>query len=109
MAVRLMWPPVIVAQDIPPVEQIVHHITDSLGVSSNSVAHPKLRGGWIMFERLFRQSRALNPHLNGPLAQERRRFRCHRAEQGYGRRGLAVLAYYLLGLRLLLSPRGSAW
>ena len=49
-----------------------------------------------MFERLFRLPWALEPHLNGPLAEERRRFLCHRAEQGYGHRGLRVLAYYLL-------------
>src|SRR3954451_16157707 len=49
-----------------------------------------------MFERLFRHPHALEPHLNGPLAEERRRFLCHRAEQGYRHRGLRVLAYYLL-------------
>ena len=44
-----------------------------------------------MFERLFRLPWALEPHLNGPLAEERRRFLCHRAEQGYGHRGLRML------------------
>ena len=43
-----------------------------------------------------RPSAATFFRLNGPLAEERRRFLCHRAEQGYGRRGLRVLAYYLL-------------
>jgi len=49
-----------------------------------------------MFERLFRFSHALKPHLNGPLAEERRRFLNHRADEGIGRNGLRVLAYYLL-------------
>jgi integrase/recombinase XerD len=49
-----------------------------------------------MFERLFLQPHALRPHLDGPLAEERRRFLIHRAEQGYSHRGLRVLAYYLL-------------
>ena len=49
-----------------------------------------------MFERLFQRPFALNPHLNGPLVEERRRFLCHRADQGIGRNGLRVLAYYLL-------------
>ena len=38
-----------------------------------------------MFERLFQRPFALNPHLNGPLVEERRRFLCHRADQGIGR------------------------
>ncbi len=49
-----------------------------------------------MFERLFRFPHALQPHLNGPLAEERRRFLCHREDEGIGRNGLRVLAYYLL-------------
>ncbi len=49
-----------------------------------------------MFERLFRFPHALAPHLNGPLAEERRRFLNHRAEEGIGRNSLRVLAYYLL-------------
>ncbi|HTU21171.1 MAG TPA: site-specific integrase [Gemmataceae bacterium] len=61
-----------------------------------------------MFERLFRHPYALEPHLNGPLAEERRRFLCHRAEQGYSHTGLRVLAYYLLAcarsLRLADRP-----
>jgi integrase/recombinase XerD len=49
-----------------------------------------------MFERLFQRPFALSPHLNGPLVEERRRFLCHRADQGFSRNGLRVLAYYLL-------------
>lgn len=49
-----------------------------------------------MFERLFRFPHALQPHLNSPMAEERRRFLCHREQEGYGRNGLRVLAYYLL-------------
>jgi integrase/recombinase XerD len=49
-----------------------------------------------MFERLFQRPFALNRHLNGPLAEERRRFLCHRADQGIGLTGLRVLAHYLL-------------
>jgi len=61
-----------------------------------------------MFERLFRFPHALRPHLSGPLAEERRRFLNHRAEEGIGRNGLRVLAYYLLAcahsLRLVDRP-----
>ena len=49
-----------------------------------------------MFEQLFQRPFALNRHLNGPLAEERRRFLCHRADQGIGLNGLRVLAHYLL-------------
>jgi integrase/recombinase XerD len=49
-----------------------------------------------MFEQLFRFRGPLNAHLNAPLAEERRRFLCHRADQDIGRNGLRVLAYYLL-------------
>lgn len=61
-----------------------------------------------MFEELFRFPSALNPHLNSPLSEERRRFLCHREEEGIGRNGLRVLAYYLLAcveyLRLAERP-----
>ncbi|TWU62574.1 hypothetical protein V7x_43090 [Crateriforma conspicua] len=61
-----------------------------------------------MFEQLFRFPSALNPHLSSPLVEERRRFLCHRAEEGIGRNGLRVLAYYLLAcvdyLRLAERP-----
>jgi integrase/recombinase XerD len=61
-----------------------------------------------MFEMLFKQPFALEPHLNGPLVEERRQFLNHRAEQGYSKKGLRVLAYYLLActryLRLADRP-----
>jgi integrase/recombinase XerD len=61
-----------------------------------------------MFERLFQRPSALNRHVNGPLAEERRRFLCHRADQGIGLTGLHVLAHYLLActhyLRLADRP-----
>ncbi|APZ93225.1 site-specific integrase [Fuerstiella marisgermanici] len=61
-----------------------------------------------MFEQLFRFPHALQPHLDGPLAAERRRYLCHRANEGIGRNGLRVLAYYLLActeyLRLADRP-----
>jgi integrase/recombinase XerD len=49
-----------------------------------------------MFEQFFKHPFALKPHVDGPLAEERRRFLVHRADQGYSRRNLRVLAYYLL-------------
>ena len=61
-----------------------------------------------MFELLFRFPRALKPHVDGPLAEERRRFLNHRAEEGMSRHSLRVLAYYLLActkdLRLANRP-----
>jgi len=61
-----------------------------------------------MFERLFRFPHALEPHLIGPLAEERQRFLSHRADEGIRPNGLRVLAYYLLActrsLRLADRP-----
>ncbi|MEO2033667.1 MAG: hypothetical protein ABGZ35_16430 [Planctomycetaceae bacterium] len=61
-----------------------------------------------MFEQLFRFPHALQPHLDGPLAEERRRYLCHRADEGIGRNGVRVMAYYLLActeyLRLADRP-----
>ncbi len=49
-----------------------------------------------MFEQLFRFRGPLDAHLNAPLAEERRRFLCYRADEGLCRNSVRVLAYYLL-------------
>ena len=56
-----------------------------------------------MFERLFQRPFALNRHLNGPLAEERGPFLCHRADQGISLNGLRVLAQLFARLHALSS------
>ena len=49
-----------------------------------------------MFERLFDRPATLARQRAGPLLEERLRYLSHLAEQGVGRHGLQVRAYYLL-------------
>ena len=61
-----------------------------------------------MFEQLFKQPHALARHRNGPLAEERRRYLAHCAEQQMSRRTLRRTATYTLivakALRLADRP-----
>ena len=47
-----------------------------------------------MFEQLFKRPHALARQRNGPLAEERRRYLVHCAEQQMARRTLRVIAIY---------------
>src|SRR5438270_11403427 len=49
-----------------------------------------------MFERLFNRPITLAQQWAGPLLEDRLRYLSHLAEQGVGRHGLQVRAYYLL-------------
>jgi hypothetical protein len=49
-----------------------------------------------MFEQLFKRSHALARQRSGPLVEERRRYLAYLADQGWARRPLIVVAYYLL-------------
>src|SRR5438445_537728 len=49
-----------------------------------------------MFEQLFKRPHALARHRNGPLAEERRRYLAHCAEQQMSRRTLRRTATYTL-------------
>jgi integrase/recombinase XerD len=61
-----------------------------------------------MFDLLFQRSRALARHQNGPLAEERRRYLSHRADQGMAHNSLRCIASHLLAsiqyLRLADRP-----
>jgi site-specific recombinase XerD len=61
-----------------------------------------------MFEQLFKRPHALLRHRNGPLAEERRRYLAHCAEQQMSRRTLRRTATYILivakALRLADRP-----
>jgi site-specific recombinase XerC len=59
-----------------------------------------------MFEILFHYPRVLARHVNGPLAEERRRYRDHRAAQGTPRSTLLRYAMELLVVasNLVLKP-----
>jgi len=60
-----------------------------------------------MFERLFDRPITVAQQWAGPLLEERLRYLSHLAEQGVGRHGLQVRAYYLLMVaqRLRLAER----
>ena len=60
-----------------------------------------------MFERLFNRPITLTQQWAGPLLEERLRYLSFLAEQGVGRHGLQVRAYYLLTVaqRLRLAER----
>jgi site-specific recombinase XerD len=60
-----------------------------------------------MFERLFNRPITVAQQWAGPLREERLRYLSHLAEQGVGRHGLQVRAYYLLVIaqRLHLAER----
>ena len=62
-----------------------------------------------MFEVLFTRPYALAHHCNGPLAEERRRYLAHCAEQSMAIPTLEVVAHYLLRIAkyLKLSKRGN--
>jgi integrase/recombinase XerD len=61
-----------------------------------------------MFEQLFKRPHALLRHRNGPLAEERRRYLAHCAEQQMSQRTLRRTATYTLivakALRLADRP-----
>ena len=64
-----------------------------------------------MFDRLFRKSYALARQRNGPLAEDRRRYLSHCAEQQMSRRTMRSIALYTLivaeALRLAERPGES--
>lgn len=62
-----------------------------------------------MFDVLFTRPHAIARHRSGPLAEERRRYLAHCAEQGMAVPTLLVLAHYLLTITkyLKLGKRGN--
>lgn len=60
-----------------------------------------------MFETLYRYSRVLVRHLDGPAAEERDRFVTHVAAAGAARESLLHLASELLLLAQRLDVRGT--
>ena len=63
-------------------------VRSNLTLESDHPPIPSHDGGSTMFEQLFKQPHALARHRNGPLAEERRRYLAHCAEQQMSRRTL---------------------
>ena len=62
-----------------------------------------------MFERLFNRPITLAQQWAGPLLEDRLRYLSHLAEQGVGRHGLQVRAYYVLMVTQCLRLACVMW
>ena len=75
-------------------EIVERHITFHCIVESPATSFTM--GGSTMFDRLFHKARVRARHENGPLAEERRRFLTHCAEQQMSAGTLQNIASYTL-------------
>lgn len=81
-----------------------HHIIFTGGVASGPLSS---QGDPIMFETLFRYSRVLARHLDGPAAEERDCFVAHFAASGATRDSVANLASEILVVAGRLDVSGT--